>query len=86
MHHHRLMRADVQAPHSALAGGGGASLLFSVTFSWDKIVVVYRLSVFLGFPFTGPVARKSRPLLEQISRCPGVFLGCQLLQLQGCDI
>lgn len=40
MHHHSLIRVDIQAPHSALAGGGGASLLFSVTVSWDKTVVV----------------------------------------------
>lgn len=86
VHHRSLIRVDVQAPHSALAGGGGASLLFSVTFSWDKVVVVQTLSVFLGFPFTGPLARKSRLLLELLCLCPVVFLGCQLLQFQGWDI
>lgn len=77
--------------------GGNLRSSFSAQWWWEKavifcdfgsgrIVVVYRPSVFLGFPFPGPLAWKSRLLLELFCLCPLMFLGCQLLQLQGSGI
>ena len=69
--------------------GGNLRSSFSAQWWWEKavifcdfgsgrIVLVYRPSVFLGFPFPGPSAWKSSLLLELFCLCPLMFLAPRL--------
>lgn len=76
-----MMKVGIQALHFAFAGWGGAgTMVFSMVFDWNRMVIKEKFSIFLGWPFHDSLAREGNIFIGFLCQFPLVCLGFWLLQ------